>query len=266
MEREFDSLSAIPRGAQALAWLSEKIDAFGGQEQSAQEEVEFIDGSAAFLAAVLVDHMEKAQHVEHEGKHRLLLGNKGFFNPFQAIEAALDAPSARPVLVEQVALAEAEAKELKGYGRLARLLDQALAHFLPDAAVINRFESKAWIHSPSWESPIELNLGRLYPLSLEEPNDALLARAIESLIRSIGTPQPAISRLEALSRIYPRIVKEDFEMSGTLFTQPWFSRLLLCLVLDYGSRFRFVRNDELHAWELSPDEAISAALSNLADR
>jgi hypothetical protein len=261
--------SALARGAAALAWLSRRIDVFASREVSAREEAEFVEGAGALLAAVLVDHVGLGSHVERDGVHRLRLGTHGFFDPFPAVETALAASSARAALVTEVARAEAEAAGLAGYGRVASIFERVLADVRPDFSIEDRFEGRLWLSTLDCNAegaPIEVDLGRVVSLA-DGQSDAAVEGAVRKLVSMLpGGTAVGVSRDDALGRVLPRIVGPAFDLRETLYARPLPNGARLGLVLAYDGRCRFVHGRELEGWALTADEAVRAALENLAKR
>lgn len=263
--------ASLERGAPTLAWLSRRIDTFAEREVSAREEAEFVEGAGALLAAVLVDHVGLGAHVERDGVHRIRLGTHGFFDPFQAIETALAASSARTALVAEVARAEAEAAGLAGHGRVARAFERVLSDVRPDLAVDDRFEGRLWLStldsvSDPESSPVEVDLARVIALA-DGQSDAAVENAVKKLVSMLpGGSHVGIAREEALTRLLPRVVGPAFDLRATLYARPLPNGARLCLVLAYDGRSRFVRSHELEGWAIEPDEGVRVALENLAKR
>jgi hypothetical protein len=253
---------SFPRGATGLAWLARVIDEYAERELDPREEAAFIEGAGALLALLLLDHIGDGAHVSRDGVHRIRVGPRGFFDPFAAIEAALDADAARPVLVREVARAEAEARGTAGIGLAAAMFERLLAERRPDLKVSERFDRMLWIGSD-----IEVDLGRALEVSAGQGERAL-ERAIAKLVALLpGGEGAAVDREEALERLLPRIVPMGFfgDAAG-LFCRPLANQAAIALVLAYEGRSRFVRASELERWGLSPEDALAHAVALLARR
>jgi uncharacterized protein YtpQ (UPF0354 family) len=238
---------------------------------SACEEAEFVEGAGALLAAVLVVHVGLGAHVERDGVHRVRLGTHGFFDPFQAIETALAASSARTALVAEVARAEAEAAGLAGHGRVSSTFERVLADVRPDLAIDERFEGRLWLStldsvSDPDSAPVEVDLARVIALA-DGQSDTAVEHAVKKLVSMLpGGTDAGLAREEALSRLLPRVVGPAFDLRATLHARPLPNGARVCLVLAYDGRSRFVRAHELEDWAVDPDEAVRMALENLARR
>ena len=102
----------FPRAGEALAWLAACVERQADIDAMESEDRAFVDGAGALLALLLVDHLGAGEHVTHDGTHRVRLGARGFFDPFAAIDEALDAERPRAALAGAVRRAEAEAREV----------------------------------------------------------------------------------------------------------------------------------------------------------
>lgn len=271
LAREGGQGPALDRGAATLAWLSRRIDAFAERDVSAREEAEFVEGAGALLAAVLVDHVGLGAHVERDGVHRVRLGTHGFFDPFQAIETALAASSARGALVAEVARAEAEAAAQAGHGRVSLAFERVLSDVRPDLAIDDRFEGRVWLStldsaSDLESAPVEVDLARVVALA-DGQSDASVESAVKKLVSMLpGGAAPELDRDDAVARLLPRVVGPAFDLRGALFSSPLPNGVRFCLTLAYDGRARFVRTDELGTWALPPEEAMRLSLENLARR
>ncbi len=271
LHREGAHGSALERGAPTLAWLSRRIDAFAEREAGPQEEAEFVEGAGSLLAAVLVAHVGLGAHAERDGVHRIRLGTHGFFDPFQAIETALAASSARAALVQEVARAEAEAAGAAGHGRVSMAFERVLADVRPDLAIDERFEGRVWLStlestSDPDSAPVEVDLARVVALA-DGQSDASVEAAVKKLVAMLpGGAAPPLDRDDAIARLLPRIVGPAFDLRGALFGRPLPNGTRFCLALAYDGRSRFVRTGELAAWQIADEEAMRLALENLARR
>jgi hypothetical protein len=257
-----EDAASVPRGALGLAWLARRIDAHAERDAGPQEEADFIEGAGALLALILLDHIGEGGHASRDGAHRVRLGARGFFDPFAAIEAALDADAAHSALVAEVARAEAEARGEAGIGLAAALFERALAERRPDLEVRDRFDRRIWVGDG-----IEVDLGRALDAAGGQGEGAL-ARAVAKLVALLpGGEGAQVEREEALDRLLPRIVAAGFvgEDRG-LFLRPIAGDVAIALVLAYEGRSRFVRARELESWGLPPDRALAHALARLAAR
>lgn len=254
----------LVRGPAALTWLTKQIQRFGAREVSAVDEARFVESAGAYLAAVLLGHFGEGAHASRDGVHRLRVGPRGFVDPFAMIERALVADSTRGSLVESITKAEAEAHGKAGIGRAGRLFEEALAASGSELAVTDRFDRKVFLED------IEVDLGRVVDVGEDDEGAARVAATkLASLLprrRGEAVDVTDLTRDEALTRLVPRIVGEEFDAPAALFTTRLTAETRLLLQLGYEGRSRFVRSAELAAWSLSEDDAVRTAITNLAQR
>ena len=81
-------------GAAAIRWLAAQVEEFVDRESTEAQDDRFVEGAGAFLGLLLVDHLGGRTR-EREGCHRVQLGRFGWFDPFGAIQEALDAEDPR---------------------------------------------------------------------------------------------------------------------------------------------------------------------------
>lgn len=252
------------RGARGLAWLARRIDAHASQDASVQEDAAFVEGAGALLGAILIDHAGDGAHAARDGVHRVRVGARGFYDPFAAIERALDADSARESLVTDVAIAEAEAREASGVGLAAATFERILAEQRPDLQVVDRFERRAWL-----TGEIEVDLGRAIDAS-EGQGAAALERSLAKLVSMLpgGSASRGVERDEAMRRLVPRVVRSEAlaDVGEGVFLRELAHGASIALLLAYDDRARFVREVELTGWGLTADDALTIARENLASR
>ncbi len=100
-----------PAGAAGLLALARRVEhRLDRPDDDESDERLFVELAGSYLSLLLCDAMPHGRHARREGRHGLLLGSDGFFDPFAAIERLLEAEDVRSCLAEQVALAEAEAR------------------------------------------------------------------------------------------------------------------------------------------------------------
>ena len=253
----------LPRGAPGVARLARWIDAHAERDTvTPSEESAFVEGAGSLLACLLIDHLGNAAHATRDGAHRLRVGARGFFDPFAAIEAALDAPDARRSLAHSIARAEDEAHERRGVGRAARLFERALERERPELSVVDRFVHRLWL------APLDVEVDLSRALEIEDDERAL-AIAIDKLVAMIpgaAREASALSMDELRQRLLPRLVAADFAPAPRLFLRPIAHGVRIALVLAYDGKSRFVTVDELDARSLAGGDALAIALTNLAAR
>lgn len=262
----------MPSGVPGLRALARAIDAWAerGDEVSSSDDEAFIEGAGALLGCLVLDHFRGAVHASREGAHRVRIGPYGYFDPFRAIESALEGPTATGVLVEELARAEDEAAGRAGVGRALRLLSERLAARRPDLSVEQHFEQHVVL-----SDQVELDLSRVVAAGEGEP-DGMVRAAIDKLVSMLpggdGGGLPAWDEIRAA--LLPRLVSADFaarvagsDERGRLALRPVLGgALTVALIVGYGDRARYVREDELSRWRVSAEEALRVALANLAAR
>lgn len=256
------------RGAEGLRTLAKAVDAWAERddEPTDADEESFIEGAGALLACFVLDHFPNAVHASKDTAHRVRIGSYGFFDPFSAVERALDGPSARAVLVEELSHAEDEAAARTGLGRGLALLEQRLAALRPELTIREVFEQHVVL-----SDGIELDLSRVL-LATEGQDTRAVTLAIDKLIAMLpGSPQA--TELESTpDELLPRLVPTEFlqdspSTRSELVLAPVFGgALFAALLLGYEGRARYVRTRELSAWSLTPGDALALALQNLAAR
>lgn len=263
----------VPSGAGGLRALARALDAWAEQETdpSSDEDEQFVEGAGALLGCLLLAHFADAAHVARDGAHRVRIGPYGFVDPFRIVESALEGPSARAVLAEELARAEEEAAGRAGLGRALRLLRAALASARPELSIRDCFEQHVRL-----SDGVELDLTRVL-VSTEGEDESAAAHAIEKLVSMLpgGTGgRDVVPWDEAKRALLPRLVPADFTTSlgtssagGELACRSALGHTVsVALVLVYEGRSRYVRASELAAWSCEFERALATALENLAMR
>lgn len=248
----------IPAGKLALIALGNAVDrhASAGPARPA-EDAAFVEGAGAFLAVVLLAWLGGA-HASRDGAHRVRVGRAGFFDPFGAIEQALETDPARAALVDAVATAESEASGRGGIARVALAFEQALAEVRPELRITDRFERRLWIEDT------EIDLGRALAAS-EGESDATLRAVVRKLVDMLpGGVGVDVSFAEASVRVFPRLLGPAF--GAEVLARPIAGELRVAWVLAYEGRARFVLQRDLTRWGCFLDGISSRAIVNLAER
>jgi hypothetical protein len=253
-----------PRGVAGLQTLSALIAnaSFGATEE---DERRFVAGAGAYLALLLLDHLPIGSHSANAGEHRLRLGRHGYFDPFAAVSAALDAPDVRRALIESVKLAEAEAA---GHGPIARVVAAVLRTLAqrPEVRVVGHFDCRLFLEVD--DSSLELDLARVIEVSRDEPG-SVLQHAVERLCASLVREQsPVLSWPAARTRVFPRLVGPAFlnnlPSARELHLTKLGDEVWMSLVLRFKDRARYVRQAEVDAWSEDGASPRTQALYNLA--
>ena len=260
----------LARGAEGLRGLADALDAWAEQEgepESADDE-RFVEGAGALLGCFVLDHFPASAHAVRDGAHRVRLGAHGFFDPFRAVDSALEGPCARGVLVEELARAEDEAAALAGAGRAVALLARRLTEARPELSIADCFD-----HHVVLSDGVEIDLSRVLIATEGESERAVLA-ALDKLVSMLpgGASAPGVSLEEARRALLPRLVPPSFladakATKDELALRPVLSgALTVALILGYEGRARYVRRRELASWGIDGEEALAIALANLAGR
>jgi hypothetical protein len=262
----------FPRGPDGLRKLAELLDRFLDQpDASAQQESAFVEGAGAMLGLVLLDQLGGPGHRQREGTHRVALGRYGFFDPFGAIEASLEADAPRRELSGRVAMAEAEAAGNGPVARVVRSFERVLCERRPHRAIREQHELQLVLDDGS-----EVDLQRVADSTRDQDESACESAAarLVSMLPEAGGQAPGVPWEEARDRLLPRLVGQSFleqldsqgASQDTLATEALAADVHVALVLSYEGRVRYVRRDELDRWEADESEAHALAVRNLAKR
>jgi hypothetical protein len=243
----------IARGPDGLIALCDRMERWLERDDVDEEaERRFVEQAGASLGLLLIDHVGGSA-VARDGAHRVQLGRHGFFDPFAAVDRALDAADVRRALARQVALAEAESSGRGPISRVVHALLSALQATRPELTFVDQFEHSLWLRMDG--EPFEVDLKRAVESTRDqsiEAVDAVVAKLLAML------PGAAADALE-LDRIVPRIARADTLLSG-LFRAPLNQELVVALMVEDRGRARYVRASEV------PAHALARALANLSAR
>ncbi|MCG8554556.1 MAG: DUF1444 family protein [Proteobacteria bacterium] len=258
-----------PRGTRGLVRLADELERWA--EKSALDEEQdrrFVEGAGALLALLLADHIGVASHVCRDGIHRLRLGRFGCCDPFACIERALQADNCRATLASQVRRAESEAE---GHGPVARVIHE-IEHQLEQSdselRVSEHFDLRVWLGAQ-----VEIDLRKVVAATSNEA-PTLVREAVAKLLAPVlsrAEHSAAVGWAHARRLLLPRLIGPAFptrsaSRQGHLATLPLMGDVRIALALDHGDRTRFLREDELRAWGVACDRALTEAVANLAGR
>jgi hypothetical protein len=249
-------------GAQGIRWLATQLEDFVDRETNDVEDDLFVEGAGALLGLLLIDHLG-GQTRERDGRHRVQLGRFGWFDPFGAIQDALDAEDPRSCLSQYLTAAEREAAEEGPVSRVVRAFAEALEHERPDLGIQSQFELTVDL-----DNGASVDLGRLEHVARDRDDQATTeaARRIISMLPGAG-PQEATPWHEAAGRLLPRLVSARFLESlpgdQELYAEQLGHDVHVTLQLRYESRARYVRASEVDAWALGRSAALQQAVENL---
>jgi uncharacterized protein YtpQ (UPF0354 family) len=246
-----------PPGPAALLALAGAIDRFATRTSPPAEESAFVEGAGAFLGVVLVAHLGGA-HVARDGVHRVRLGTAGFFDPFAAIESALETEPAKAALVDSVAEAEREARGEGAIARVGIALQRALAELRDELSITDRFDRRVWV------GDVEVDLSRAIAAT-EGESAAAVDAAVRKLVAMLpGGAGAEITREEAEVRVFPRVVGATFDLP--VLSRPIAGDLRVAWVLAFEGRARFVTERDRERWSMPVDAIADRAIRNLAAR
>jgi hypothetical protein len=264
---------AFRGGARGLIMLCDHMEHWLGLEHVDEEgERAFVEGAGALLGLLLIDHVGDAAHASRGGIHRLRLGQRGFFDPFAAVDRALDAKSVRGELAQQVALAEAEASDRGPISRVVTALLAALACERPDLRVAEHFELTLVLRMHESDEPLELDLTRAVESTRDQALDAVHAVVRKLLAMLPGGRDATLVLDDVRTRLVPRLARGEAmrelgaQAAGGLHAMALTEELVIALLIEYEGRARYVRTRELEAWGLSAGDALALSVDNLAAR
>ncbi len=253
-----DAFPHGPHGARQLATFIEELD--DDADTNA-----FVEGAGALLAMLLISAQREARHDVRGTTHRLRLGRYGFFDPFGAIEAALDAESPRAALAAAIREAEAEARGEGATSRVVLAIEAQLLAIEPTRRIAYAFE-----HHLELDDGIELDIARLVATTRGE-SDEVLQRNVRKLIELLPGSNAAagLGRDELTERALPRLVGDRFfaqlgDAGGKLCTLPIAPGIAVGFILQFEGRARYVRGAELE--NVPARELFEIALGNLRAR
>lgn len=258
--------SPLPRGAAAVRWLADAIDAIAHDTRATDaDDASFVEGAGAFLAVLLVDHLG-GRHAARRGEHRVLLGEDGFFDPFGAIDAILDADDTDAELFERLRAAEAETRGDGPVARVVAAFRRVLAEDRPELGIRARFGLELEL-----TDEIEVDLHRLAELG--EHSDVLegAARRLVGLLPGGAGELAIVPWAEAEARLLPRLVGPKLldglgQRSDGIWLSPFGHDVQVALQLRFEGRARYVRRDEEARWREEGAEPFATALLALALR
>lgn len=265
--------AAFRGGQSGLVALCEHMERWLACDAEIDDEGErrFVEGAGALLGVLLIDHVGDAQHRARGAVHRLRLGKHGYFDPFAAVDQALDARDLRGELARQVALAEAEAATRGPVSRVVSALLEQLARERPDLHVADHFDLSLSLQSDAQDDKLEIDLQRAVESTRDQGMDAVQTVARRLLSMLPGAASVVSDFAEVSARLMPRLARADalrelhgHAQGGGLYAAPLTEELVVALLIEYEGRARYVKRREVEAWGLDEHEAIDVSLKNLA--
>ncbi len=259
-------LSQLPplpeKGAPGVRWLADLLEDFVDRETDGAEDDRFVEGAGAILGLLLIDHLGGSTH-ERDGCHRVQLGRFGWFDPFGAIQEALDADDPRSCLSEYLSAAEREARADGPVSRIVRVFAEELSRARPDLAIESQFELTIDL-----DNGASVDLARLERVARDQ-DDAAATEAARRIISMLpgAEAKEATPWSEAAPRLLPRLVSRKFMDSlpaeQDLYLDAIGHDVLLALQLRYGTRARYLRCDEVDDWAPGRDKIRQRSIENL---
>ncbi len=248
----------LPRGGDAIAAIADAIDALA-HDPSAPDDADttLIETAGALFALVLLDRYP-GRHAARERDHRVLLGAWGSFDPFAAIDQALDAEEPFASFRDSVAAAEAEAL---GRGPVSRVV-RAFCE-LSGRTLAERFELEVVL-----EDGIEVDLRSVFRAT-STLDQAAVDRAVAKVVALLEGSSRTIRWEDACDRILPRLVGPTFVESAqqaNVWLAPWAEDVSVALQLRFEGRMRYVRESEVDAWVAEGARPVHRAVERLAAR
>lgn len=252
----------VASGPEGIRWLSRELDAFAHDVDAAPSDDErFVEGAGSFLGLLLLERCDGA-HREHDGEHRIDLGEHGFFDPFSAIDRVLDAECVATAFGEQLREAEAESASSGPVASVRAAFAQALGFRRPDLAITRRFGLKVWL------GEIEVDLGRVALAAAGQP-DAVLRDAVERVLSLLpGAPRQERPYGELSPCLRPRLIGSAFldSLPGEhkLFAHPLTDGVAIAIQEVAERRARYLRSDEVSAMTAEGKQPLIDAVRNVA--
>ncbi|RLB54851.1 MAG: hypothetical protein DRJ42_07925 [Deltaproteobacteria bacterium] len=259
----------LPSGAEGMRALLSLIQDYCEVEDPGDDaDRAFVEGAGAALALLLIARVGEGEHRCRDGVHRIRIGTYGYFDPFGAIEEVLDADDPGAALAAAIRSAEAEAGGRGPGARVRVYLADVLSKREPPLEVREHFE-----HYLKLSDETEVDLSRTIAAT-RDGDDADVHRSVDKLVAFLGGRATALPWDEAGPRLVPRLVPPSFaadlpegaEGRGELAIRTLLPSLSVALLVAHDGRSRFLREDELDAWDRSFDEVLERAVENLAAR
>ncbi len=252
-------------GASGVRWLASVVEDFVDSDDVPADDDRFVEGAGAVLGLLLIEHLG-GQTRERDGCHRVQLGRFGWFDPFSAIEAALDADDPRGCLSDHLSIAEREAEQEGPVSRVVSVFADALGEERPELEIESQFGLAVDLSNGA-----SVDLARLERVSQDQDDEAATqaAKRIVSMLPGAES-DPYTPWHEAAPRLLPRLVSQSFldslPSSQALYVDDVGRDVHLSLQLRYETRARYIRSSEVDAWPLERAAARQQALENLAER
>ncbi|MEM6957258.1 MAG: hypothetical protein AAF411_24900 [Myxococcota bacterium] len=257
---QWRGIADVASGTQAVRALADTLDDFAHDEAAPPSDDErFIEGGGAFLGMVLIAH-HGGTHTKKGTEHRVLLGEHGCFDPFSAIDAALDADEPGQELSSRLRLAGAEAEGTGRVARVVRHFAMALSTQSP-RSIRARFDYEVVL-----DDGVEVDLKRVGESTVDQGESAV-AQGVRKLVDMLEGAGKHAEWSDVHAFIVPRLVARAFldELAGAgrgeLASRAIASDVCWTLQLRRDGRARYLRADEVARWR---EDAFATSQRNLA--
>jgi uncharacterized protein YtpQ (UPF0354 family) len=271
------TLGEFGGGVEGVRWLARELVTFAYLETvSDRDEHDFVEGAGALLGLILIDHLADARHAARNGTHRIRIGAYAFFDPFGAVEQALDAEDVHKSLAASLACAERDGRGVGAMSRVVRTLSDLLRIERPRLRIARQFDAQLTLvdsdRDGDDESEIDLDLTQAIRATASQGMEAIheVARRMISLLP--GAPEPELALGELRARIVPRICRTDLMTSLSaqgcteLFQVAFVGELSIAVLIEHEGRARYLRTREATALAMPSAALLEHALDNLLAR
>ncbi len=255
----------LPQGTAAIEAIADAVDRLAHDPAASDEEDHaLVQEAGALLGLVLVEHFG-GRHAQRDDDHRVLLGPYGSFDPFAAIDAALDAVEPSEKLRERIRRAEAEGQGTGPIAQVLRAFEAALIDRGLPYGIVDRFDLEV-----SLDGGIEIDLRRVAEAT-DDLDDAAVRAAADRIVGLLpGAGGGALTAWsEARDRVLPRLVGRPLlerlgARAADLYLRAIGHDVRVALQLRYEGRSRYARRDEVTRWRDEGGLPYARALERLA--
>lgn len=244
--------SVFPKGLEGFKALLLHL----ANAKHARITAEMEEALASIWGLLLLSEFGGAYRVR-DGKHRIHLGQYGFFDPFSSLLRILDHKQLKQGLMEEMRTAEMEAKGRQGVGRVVRLAAECL---LPYGQHI----------SEQFEAEVELSGGIAIQLAsivkqADTASDAQLKELLEQRLSFVTRASKVQSYDGIKPLVLPRCMRVDPSLTA-LCSRPLTHGVGVYFVIQAGKGFRFITQTEFDTWKVDAEQMLRDSIFNLASR
>ncbi len=255
----------LPRSVEAIRAIADAVDDLAHDPDASDEDDHaLVQEAGALLGLVLVERFG-GRHAKRDDEHRVLLGPYGCFDPFAAIDAALDALDPADKLRERIRLAEGEGRGTGPIARVLRAFEAALIERGLPHTIVDRFDLEV-----SLDGGIEIDLRRVAEATEDMDEEAVRAAAARVVALLPGAEGDAHTPWsEARGRLLPRLVGSALlerlgDGADLLYLRSIGHDVHVALQLRYDGRSRYARQNEVIRWRDEGGLPHARALERLA--